>query len=820
MHIFSPAHYNRTNLTHAGIKTACALFILAFCIFVILTGGVSLMTTSPTQAVRANDFTHSIGVNTHIDFTWTAYGNIQNVENALNYIGVKNVRDSVNNPADIGANGWWQQVANATGVKFDAFIGSGSPAMMQTGLQYIQQIAPQNILISVEGGNEEDNTYAAGLGNTMAITALFQQQVYAVGQTWGLPVINMSFGTGWATDPLHGDYDNVGDISAYSNYANGHIYFGTGNPPSYNITWVNSLAQISSNHPVIATEMGWYTTGSTTDATSVSETVQAKYMLDGLMDAYKAGDVKTYLYELLDQHTGDGYSEDNFGLFHSDGTPKLAATALHNLTTLLADTGSTSASFAPGALSYSLSGLQSTDNSLLMEKSDGSYWLSIWDETRLSGPGTPTDIVVPNHTITLTLDSPASSVMVFDPLTGISAVQTLSNAQTVQLSLPDHPILVEIIPSGSTLPPDSHDMTLTLPDSLSATANGAAQIAAFIHDAWAADHPGTMALNLTVTNGTLTMMGANGRPVVGSGTSEMHINGTLSQLNADLATLTYHAANVTGPQTFTMDVWNQGGFEVTDTTPIDVTSSSNDLSVITPDMLVSMQGSTVQVSGVSILDEWAANHTGTMALNVTVNNGTVTMLNANGQAVAGSGTNAIHLNGTFSELNAELATLSYHAANGAHTGAIDVNVWNQAGINVTETINFNTLLGGNVQGTAGNDILSGNMGGTLTGSTGADTMYFTQANTGMGRAMAHIADFNQAQGDKIDLHGFGLTAADFNNTGVLTGNHSFTFVEAVDAHNHPYTQIQIDSNGDHISDHEIRIDNVHIDLHASDFMFA
>ena len=85
--------------------------------------------------------------------------------------------------------------------------------------------------------------------------------------------------------------------------------------------------------------MGWHTTGNRQDASSVSEGVQAKYLLDGLLDASKAGNVKTYLYELLDQNTGDGISENNFGLFHSDGTPKPAATAVHNLVAILDDSG-------------------------------------------------------------------------------------------------------------------------------------------------------------------------------------------------------------------------------------------------------------------------------------------------------------------------------------------------------------------------------------------------------------------------------------------------------------------------------------------------
>src|SRR5262249_45086882 len=144
--------------------------------------------------VRSADFINSIGVNTHIDFNWTSYKNIQLVENAINYIGVKSLRDSANNPADLGANGLWAQVAHATGAKFDAYLGSGSASGMSGGLENIKKLAALGILNYIEGGNEEDNAYAVSQGNSIAYSANFQQQVYAVGHQYGLPVINMSFG--------------------------------------------------------------------------------------------------------------------------------------------------------------------------------------------------------------------------------------------------------------------------------------------------------------------------------------------------------------------------------------------------------------------------------------------------------------------------------------------------------------------------------------------------------------------------------------------------------------------------------------------------
>jgi hypothetical protein len=63
-----------------------------------------------TLAVRAADCTNSIGINTHIDFSVTAYSNFSVVEAALTYLGVKQIRDATQFPL-------FAQVAAANGIK-------------------------------------------------------------------------------------------------------------------------------------------------------------------------------------------------------------------------------------------------------------------------------------------------------------------------------------------------------------------------------------------------------------------------------------------------------------------------------------------------------------------------------------------------------------------------------------------------------------------------------------------------------------------------------------------------------------------------------
>src|SRR5579859_27992 len=558
------------------------------------------MTITYTNASLAENFINSIGVNTHLDFLSSSYSNLSAVESAINYLGVKNLRDSPENTADLGATGLWQQVANATGAKFDAYMPEGSAANMQASLGYIGTLAEQGILTFLEGGNEEDQPYATSQGNSLAATALFQQQVNSLGHQLGLKVINMSFGVGWGTSPT-GDYGTVGNLAAYTDYANAHVYPGTGNTPGATLAALDADANLAAaGKPVINTELGWYTTGSTTDASAVSVTVQAKYTLDGLLDAYKAGDPQTFLYELLDQHAGSTNNEYNFGLFYADGTPKPAATAIHNLTTLLADNG---AAFTPGQLGFQLSGTLATDNSLLLEKSDGSFWLAVWNETRLSGPTSPTDISVPNHTVTLTLAGTAN-IQVFDPLTGTSSVQSANGTTSIALSVPDHPILVEIQPvtappasTGSSQPaPTAQDLAIAIPSTATAyTTQNNALAGVVINDAWASTHSGSMALNLSVAHGTLDI--SNGTSIVTGQT--LHLSGSLSQLNADLATLGYQAS-AAGTDTLSVNVWNQGGVSTTSTMAITTTvPTAQDLNILLPANVNVAASSTSAVSGIS-----------------------------------------------------------------------------------------------------------------------------------------------------------------------------------------------------------------------------
>jgi hypothetical protein len=376
--------------------------------------------TGPQQAVATSTFIDSIGVNTHIDFIWlAAYANLKTTIDALAYLGVRHLRDDPLNPADVGPNGWWQRVANATRVKFDAFMAEGGVAQMRGDLARAQQLAGQGLLDFIEGGNEEDDPYAQQHGNSLEQAAAFQREVYRAGRALGLPVINMSFGQGWtAANDWRGNYDKVGDLSAYADYANAHTY--PDGAPLSKIRLLNRNARLAAPHrPVIMTEFGY-------DTRTTDPVAAARHTVAGLLDSYKEGDVKTYVYALFDDDSG------KFGMMNADGTSKPAGTAVHNLIALLRDHGAEVA--RPGTLDIALGGAQPGDDSLLMQ-GDGVFWLALWNETA----GT--------HTVTLSLHNGAG-FSVFDPVTGTGAIQTAGDANSLAVRLGNNPLLIQITPEA------------------------------------------------------------------------------------------------------------------------------------------------------------------------------------------------------------------------------------------------------------------------------------------------------------------------------------------------------------------------------------
>ncbi|WP_456674919.1 hypothetical protein [Bradyrhizobium sp. RDM12] len=107
------------------------------------------------------------------------------------------------------------------------------------------------------------------------------------------------------------------------------------------------------NGKVYITEAGISSSGYGSSTWGVaSEYTQGIVDTNALLDAFKNGVSKTFLYDLMDEAGSATDQESHFGLFRADGTAKPVAVYVHNLTTILADPGKGNASPASWPMTF------------------------------------------------------------------------------------------------------------------------------------------------------------------------------------------------------------------------------------------------------------------------------------------------------------------------------------------------------------------------------------------------------------------------------------------------------------------------------------
>ncbi len=630
-----------------------------------------------TSAEQISVFNASIGINTHDDLIGSIYQNTAAMENALSYIGITAVRDTYDSLDDAAE---YKKLAQDLNVKYDFYIALGTAGVPWQ----ISQIESDPSIVSyVEGFNESDNwwqTYngLTGIAATQAVQAAVYTAVKSDAQLSGVGVIQSSFGK-------LSTFSSYGNQSAYADYANTHSYFGTGNNPDGG-NWENYLINLADTvtpgKPTITTEAGYYTMPGAADG--VSQQVQAKYLLDLIFEQAKAGVSLTYLYELADNFAdpGNTNSEDHYGLFNADWTPKLAAIALHNLMAITADpdTGGVRA----GSLNYTLQGMASTMLSSLFEKSDGTFVIALWNDVRLSGPIVQSDIVVAPVTVTLALTQPYSIITIYDPLLGTTAVQTFINAQTVQIAVPDHPVIVEI--SNSTTMPtiapvviNAPTMVYTMPGNPVLVTGLAVQNAT----------TGTITATVTAGVGTLAIENAAGH-VMSQGVKQITLTGTEANVDAELATLTYTGGASTGSNMLSVTVQDAAGHTITQAIGVTVTAPaaaavSGGALLSVPSSFAMTAATTATFPNVVLSDPYAATHAGTVTLTVAALNGGL-QVSANGATLVGNGSGALTVSGSFAQVSAALATLTYTAGASLGVTTLTFSVHDAIGRVSTQTI--------------------------------------------------------------------------------------------------------------------------------------
>ena len=394
--------------------------------------------------MRAGDFLDTIGVNTHIGSD--PYNDPARITAALAYLGVDKIRQS--SPIDAGSLATMQAVGRA-GAKIDLIINGGGPVDLPGAMASVKQLAPY--LNAVEGVNEAAiwPIKYKGLDGVDAAVALQKDLYAAVKADPALAKASVYIFTLGGVDP--GAFPSIGDLSAYTDFANIHSYPPHGLRPIFVIhAAIDGGRTNAPSKPVVITETGFYTLPQNAGWGGVPESMQASYIVSLLLDEAAAGVARTYLYDLIDDGPDpQGVNrEDHFGLFRFDSTPKIAATALHNLTALLADNKADSHTFPLDGFSFKASGVpyDYTGNTMQFQKSDGTHIVAVWNEQQLWDPDTQVATPVRHFPVTVDLDKTYATVLVYDPIAGADPIQTLHDVSKVSLDLTDHPLMVVVPP--------------------------------------------------------------------------------------------------------------------------------------------------------------------------------------------------------------------------------------------------------------------------------------------------------------------------------------------------------------------------------------
>ena len=434
----------------------------------------------PNTVTRAADFVDSIGVNAHLDDNSTTYAT-NNIAAQLSYLGISNVRANASNQ-----NLSTYLSLGRQGVKFDLIATTTN---LSQEISWINSVAPY--VISVEGPNEINYApvFYKGLSGAAAGDA-YQADLYNAVHSnavlAGVKVLPFSLSIGASEI-------GYGNVSAYADEGNVHAYLAGGSAPYYALGYETAAVTTVVGKPTVITETGYYTQQD--GYAGVNQDVQAKWLMDTLLQDSANGIAKTYLYELDDLTPDSSNSLSDYGLFMASGQPKQAAIDIHNLTSVLADAGSNASSFTPVASNFIVTGLPANHGfDTVFAKSNGNYDVALWSEPDIYNESSGTESEVAPSMVTVALGG-AYNVSIFDPVIGTAAIGSYTNVTSVQVALATDPIIVEVTPTGATIPARSNAGPVSL-------GTGSSSIVVNLsEDAFAGDATFTVAVDGTQIGG-------------------------------------------------------------------------------------------------------------------------------------------------------------------------------------------------------------------------------------------------------------------------------------------------------------------------------
>jgi hypothetical protein len=385
-------------------------------------------------ALWSYDFLDRIGVVTHVRYYDGAYRDHAGTIEKLRYLGLMRIRDTAPKAA---SNLPYKRYLDA-GARFCMSCSPDGAA--QTDASKVGEVLDRILacfpgargIDFLEGPNEPNNQPITFAGTKDTKTSFEGVKVY-------MDALHAELRRRKEFDaiPLLG-VANYPRLEVTSDMDNEHPYPKNGEQPG------PAMAKVLTgrSRPVVITEFGYNTGPPSKFPTPVDEYTQALLTLNGLFDAVSLGCKRIYVYELLDEKPDPDFKVPNlhWGVFRYDGTPKIAARALRNLTRIVAPADQA----GPALPDPTVAGLPPTGKWMALQKGPRSMLAILWNEPDIWDEAGLKPIPVAAREVRVTFAAPGS-VRLYDPLQGDAPVSETANADGLTVRLGAFPQIVEIV---------------------------------------------------------------------------------------------------------------------------------------------------------------------------------------------------------------------------------------------------------------------------------------------------------------------------------------------------------------------------------------
>ena len=426
-----------------------------------------------TKALKLSNFLASIGVNSSIHRRGET---LENTIEFAKYAGIKWFRTGYEGGIETAK---LIELHKKTGAVISYGLLSGGSDIARL-LKGAEKLADAGVLLALEGPNEPNNWSVkyngaeGGRNHSWRAVAELQSDLYkAVKNNPKLknyPVFHIGGESGAQTDNAGLQYlkipENTDTVmpagTIFADFANVHNYFCH---PSVgglidNITWYaadptletvpggGKFDNLYGNYgkmwggghfegyskselktlPRVTTETG-VTIGTYNGA--VTEDIHGKTIACMYLSQFKHGYKYTALYILRDRVDEEG--NQTFGLFTPQNMPRKAAHYLHNMTAVLSMRDKQNID-STESLSYKINNGSETVHDLLLQKGKDEFYLILWSERFTGG----------KYDIEVVFGEVPMSVDMYDVVAGTEAVSSNKLPGVINITLTDHPVVLEI----------------------------------------------------------------------------------------------------------------------------------------------------------------------------------------------------------------------------------------------------------------------------------------------------------------------------------------------------------------------------------------